>query len=380
MEVRTVAKRDYYEVLGISRNADEKTIKRAYRKLAKKFHPDTNPGDAQAEQKFKEVTEAYNVLSDQEKRKLYDQYGFAAFEEGAGGSGSYGGSHFYGNYGAGYGNSGSGGRGTGYGSSNFAGSGTKYENRGFGNGGTYHEFHFEGGDMGDIFDSMFDGMFGSRRGSGFRQENSQGQQNGWNRNNTGNRQTAWNQGSNLQSDITVSFEEAALGCDKVIRLQSKDGSDKFQDLKVHIPAGIEDGKSIRLRGRGMPGNNGGAAGDLLLKVHIREKPGYERRGMDVYTTVQIPFTTAVFGGEAQVQTLYGSVMCRIPEGTQSGSKIRLKGKGIVSMKDPGVKGDQYVTIQIQVPARLSPEERQKLKEYDQICKKQSDGGHRRGAA
>ena len=262
----------------------------------------------------------------------------------------------------------------------FAGNGTKYENRGFGNGGTYHEFHFEGGDMGDIFGSMFGGMFGSRSDSGFRQENSQGQQNGWNRNNTGNRQTAWNQGSNLQSDITVSFEDAALGCDKVIRLQSMDGSDKIQDLKVHIPAGIEDGKSIRLRGRGMPGNNGGAAGDLLLKVHIREKPGYERRGMDVYTTVQIPFTTAVFGGEAQVQTLYGSVMCRIPEGTQSGSKIRLKGKGIVSMKDPGVKGDQYVTIQIQVPARLSPEERQKLKEYDQICKKQSEGGHRRGAA
>ena len=386
MEVRTVSKRDYYEVLGISRNADEKTIKRAYRKLAKKFHPDTNPGDVQAEQRFKEVTEAYNVLSDQEKRKLYDQYGFAAFEEGAGGSGPYGGPRFYGNYGTGYGNSGFGGRGTGYGNrdftgrgtgygnSDFAGSGTKYGNSGFGNGGTYHEFHFEGGDMGDIFDSMFDGMFGSRRGSGFRQENSKGQQNGW------SRQTAWNQGSDLQSDVTVSFEEAALGCDKVIRLQSMDGSDKIQKLKVHIPAGIEDGKSIRLRGRGMPGNNGKAAGELFLKVHIREKPGYERRGMDVYTTVQIPFTTAVFGGEAQVQTLYGSVMCRIPEGTQSGSKIRLKGKGIVSMKDPGVKGDQYVTIQIQVPARLSPEERQKLKEYDQICKKQSDGGHRRGAA
>ncbi len=379
-----MAKRDYYEVLGISRNADEKTIKRAYRKLAKKFHPDTNPGDAQAEQKFKEVTEAYNVLSDQEKRKLYDQYGFAAFEEGAGESGPYGGSHFYGNYGTGYGNSGFGGRGTGYGnrdftgretgygSPNFGGSGTEYGNRGFGNGGTYQEFHFEGRDMGDIFDRMF--------GSGFRQENSRGQQNGWNRSNTGSRQATWNQGSDIQSDVTVSFEEAALGCDKVIRLQSMDGSDKIQDLKVHIPAGIEDGKSIRLRGRGMPGNNGKAAGDLFLKIHIREKPGYERKGMDVYTTVQIPFTTAVFGGETQIQTLYGSVMCRIPEGTQSGSKIRLKGKGIVSMKDPGVKGDQYVTIQIRVPARLSPEERQKLKEYDQVCRRQSGGGHRRGAA
>lgn len=345
-----VAKRDYYEVLGISSDADEKTIKRAYRKLAKKYHPDTNPGDTLAEQKFKEITEAYNVLSDPEKKKMYDQYGFAAFEEGAGGSGSYGGPHFYGSYGG------------------FGDDGAGFGKQGFGNGRTYQEFHFEGGDMGDMFNDMFGGMFHGRHSGGFHRDREDGSS-----------RAGWNQGSDLQSDVTVSFEEAALGCDKVIRLQSTDGSGRMQNLKVHIPAGIEEGKSIRLRGRGMQGAGGGTPGDLLLKIHIREKPGYERKGMDIYTSVQIPFTTAVFGGEAQVQTLYGSVICRIPEGTQSGSKIRLRGKGIVSMKDPGVKGDQYVTVQIQVPVSLTPEERQKLKEYDQVCRKKA-GGHRGSAA
>ena len=120
-------------------------------------------------------------------------------------------------------------------------------------------------------------------------------------------------------------------------------------MKVHVPAGIETGKSIRLRGKGMPGMNGGEDGDLLLKVTVGEKAGYERKGLDVYTTADIPFTTAVFGGEVRVPTLYGDVVCKIREGTQSGTKIRLRGKGIVSLKRPDVRGDQYVTVQIQVP-------------------------------
>ena len=216
-----MAKRDYYEVLGIGKNADAKEIKKAYRKLAKKYHPDMNPGDKNAEQKFKEITEAYNILSDDEKKKLYDQYGFAAFEEGAGAGGAYGG------------------------------------------------------------------------GQGFH-------------------------------------------------------------------------------------GQGGSAGDLLLKVNVTSKPGFERKGMDIYTTANIPFTTAVFGGEAKVSTLYGDVICKIPEGTQSGRKIRLRGKGIVSMKDSTVHGDQYVTVQIQVPQNLSPEAKEKLREFQQVLYK--DTQRKRGSA
>ena len=162
----------------------------------------------------------------------------------------------------------------------------------------------------------------------------------------------------------------------MIRLSDPSGSGS-QTLQVHVPAGIENGKSIRLKGKGNPGFNGGEAGDLLLKVNIQPKPGYERNGMDVYTTTEIPFTTAVFGGEAKVSTLYGDVICRIPEGAQTGRKIRLKGKGIVSMKNPSVHGDQYVTIRIQVPQNLCPEAKEKLREFQQVCR--NDERKRRGS-
>lgn len=318
-----MAKRDYYEVLGIDKKADDKAIKRAYRKLAKKYHPDTNPGDKQAEQKFKEVTEAYNVLGDEKKRKLYDQYGFAAFEEGAAG-GAYGGA----------------GAGSGFGG--FQG--------GFGGNGGYQEFHFKGGqngNMDDIFGDIFGDMFHGRSSSGFGGGSFK------------------SKGQDLHAEIRVSFEDAAFGCEKVINLSSGQGT-PAQSLKVRVPAGIEDGKSIRLRGKGGPGMNGGEAGDLLLKIHVDEKPGYERKGMDVYTTISVPFTTAVFGGEAIVNTLKGSVKCKIPAGIQSGSKIRLRGKGIVSMKDPSVHGDMYAAVQIHVPRNLSPEAKQKLREFEKI--------------
>ena len=301
-----MAKRDYYDVLGVGRNADAKEIKRAYRKLAKKYHPDMNPGDKNAEQKFKEITEAYNILSDDEKKKLYDQYGFAAFEEGAGAGGAYGG---------GQGFHGQGGFGSGFG--------------GFGQGGSgYHEYHFENGNMGDmgdifgdIFGNMFHGQSGSQSGSfggqGFHSQSGFG--------GFGGRSTQA-KGSDLHSEVSVSFEEAAFGCDRVMRLSDPSGNGVTQTLKVHVPAGIEDGKNIRLKGKGNPGFNGGPAGDLFLKVNVASKPGFERKGMDIYTTANIPFTTAVFGGEAKVTTLYGDVICKIPEGSQSGRKIRLKGK------------------------------------------------------
>ena len=353
-----MAKRDYYEVLGVGRDADAKVIKRAYRKLAKKYHPDMNPGDKQAEQKFKEVTEAYNVLSDTEKKKLYDQYGFAAFEEGSGNP-----------YGTGGQNGAGGGFHGGFGGFDF-GQG--------GNG--YHEYHFENsnmGDMGDIFGDIFGNMFHGQSGS---QSSGFGGQSFHSQSGFGGfgGRSAQAKGSDLHSEVSVSFEEAAVGCDRVMRLSDPSGNGATQTLKVHVPAGIEDGKSIRLKGKGNPGFNGGPAGDLFLKVNVASKPGFERKGMDIYTTTHIPFTTAVFGGEAKVTTLYGDVICKIPEGTQSGRKIRLKGKGIVSMKNSAVHGDQYVTVQIQVPQNLSPEAKEKLREFQQVLRK--DTQRRRGSA
>ena len=315
------AKRDYYDVLGISRSADKGTIKRAYRKLAKKYHPDTNAGNAQAEEKFKEATEAYNVLSDPEKKKLYDQFGHAAFDGSAGGSGAYG-----------------------YGSE--PGGGTYSCN---GPNGSFHEYHFEGGDMDDILKNIFGGGFSEGAGSGFHGFG------GFGKGFSGGGNFRQD-GSDVTAEIDVTFDEAAFGGDKVIRLSDAQGSNVAgKSLKVHIPAGISDGKSIRLRGKGMPGVSGGKAGDLLLKVRVGKRPGFERKDMDVYSKVTIPFTTAVLGGEAVVQTLTGRVVCKINPGTQSGTKIRLKGKGIVSMKDTGRYGDQYVTVQIDVPKNLSNE-------------------------
>lgn len=302
-------KRDYYEILGIEKNADAGKIKSAYRKLAKKYHPDTNSGDDVAEQKFKEVTEAYNILSDPEKKKLYDQFGHAGPDGGPADSGFY-----------------------------------------------------QSGDIDDLFGDIFGDLFRGRQSGSFRQG--------------GFRQESFRQkGGNLHADISVTFEEAAFGCDKVITLSSPEKGQPPQTLKVRIPAGIDSGKSIRLRGKGMPGSSGGEPGDLLLKVSVLKKSGFERKGLDIYTTADIPFTVAALGGEAYVQTLAGIVLCKIQPGTQSGTKIRLRGKGIVSMKDSSVHGDQYVTVRIQVPRNLSPEARKKLLEFDAVYKgTSSDSG------
>ena len=367
-------KRDYYEVLGVSRSADDNTIKKAYRKLAKKYHPDTNGGDPKAEQKFKEVTEAYNVLSDKEKRKLYDQFGHAAFDGSAPGAGAQGGA--YGDPFGGFGG---------------FGGGTNGSN------GSYQEYHFSGDDMDDILKNMFGGGAGNFRqgrtsdGGTYYSYSSNGNTGGRSQGGFSGGFSGFGRGGNgsgfgygsgfgdgfgagsgyqskgedLHANVSITFDEAAFGCDKRITLTDGHGGNKT--LQVHIPAGIDTGKSVRLRGKGQPGIGGGQAGDLLLEVTVGSRPGYERKGSDVYTTVNIPYTTAVFGGEATVGTLYGNVVCRIREGTQSGTKIRLKGKGIVSMKDPKVHGDQYVTVQIQVPTGLSEEAKQKLREFQRAA-------------
>ena len=317
------AKRDYYEVLGVAKDAEPAAIKRAYRKLAKKYHPDTNAGDPKAEEKFKEVTEAYQVLGDGEKRKLYDRFGHAAFQEGfdpefakhAAKGGFYGGDN-----------------------------------------GTFREFHFEGGNMDDLFGDLFGDIFHGK-----------GQNSGFYSGFGGGRGGSYRmRGEDAEAQISISFDEAAFGCDKVITLRDAQGG-TGQPLKVHIPAGIDTGKKIRLKGKGHPGVGGGETGDLFLRVNVEPKPGFERKGMDVYTTTQIPYTTAVLGGTIRVRTLYGDVECQVKEGTQSGSRIRLKNKGIVSMKNPNVRGDQYVTIQIHVPRHLSAEAKRKLQEYQAAC-------------
>lgn len=343
-------KRDYYEVLGVNKSATDAEIKKAYRKLAKKYHPDMNKDNPKAEELFKEVTEAYEVLSDKEKRKLYDQFGHAAFDEGAGqggaygaggqgfgsgagGFGGFGGQGFRGGFsgGGGFGNSGFGG----FGSGNFGGGGGGSFHFNGNSGDGYQEYYYTGDNLDDIFDGFFGG---SRKGRSRSKD-----------------------GEDVLAKVEVSFEEAALGADKVIRFRTPDGRE--QSLQVHIPAGIDSGQKIRLKGKGMPGQNGGGAGSLLLEVTVQSKPGFERKGMDIYTTVEIPFETAVLGGETIVPTLNGRVSCKIKEGTQSGTKIRLKGKGIVSMKNPSQKGDEYAVIQIRVPRNLSADAKQKLQEY-----------------
>ena len=338
-------KRDYYEVLGVNKSATDAEIKKAYRKLAKKYHPDMNKDNPKAEELFKEVTEAYEVLSDKEKRKLYDQFGHAAFDEGAGQGGAYGaGGQGFGSGAGGFGGFGGfGGQGFrggfsgggGFGSGNFGGGGGGSFHFNGNSGDGYQEYYYTGDNLDDIFDGFFGG---SRKGRSRSKD-----------------------GEDVLAKVEVSFEEAALGADKVIRFRAPDGSE--QSLQVHIPAGIDSGQKIRLKGKGMPGQNGGGAGSLLLEVTVQSKPGFERKGMDIYTTVEIPFETAVLGGETIVPTLGGRVSCKIKEGTQSGTKIRLKGKGIVSMKNPSQKGDEYAVIQIRVPRNLSADAKQKLQEY-----------------
>lgn len=322
--------KDYYEVLGVDKNADDETIKKAYRKLAKKYHPDTNAGNAEAEKKFKEISEAYAVLSDKEKRKEYDQFGSGDFD---------GGNPF--------------GGGTSY----------RYYTNGDPNQG-YQEFHFEGGNMDDIMEELFGHMGGmGHMGGGI----------GSGRSHRSSRTSFYNNGfdtgfdggfagssmnNNIETEMTISFDDAVFGCDKLISLQDPHSSAAPKKLKVHIPAGIASGQTVRLKGKGRT-----SAGDLLIKVTVEEKIGYERKGMDIYTTVNIPYEIAALGGEATIPTLYGNVKCKIKEGTQSGCKIRLKGKGVVSMKNSSQYGDQYATVQIQVPRHLSEEAKQKLREY-----------------
>ena len=367
-------KRDYYEVLGIGKNATDAEIKSAYRKLAKKYHPDLNPGDKTAEEKFKEVNEANDVLSDPEKRKRYDQFGFAGVDP---------------NYGAGQGGYGGG----------FGG--------GFGGAG--------GVDLGDIFGDLFGGGFGGFGGSSRANPN------------------APRKGHDIQASVILTFEEAAHGCTKKVTLNRQQtcpdcngsgcepgsspetctqcngrgyvvtqqrtpfgvmqsqqpcphcggrgtiiknpcktcrGTGKTsarKTLEVKIPAGIDDDQNIALRGQGDAGTNGGPAGDVIVHVTVKTDNVFERDGYDVYVRVPITYSQAVLGAEIEVPTVDGKVAQKIPEGTQSGTKFRLRGQGLQYLNGRG-RGDQYVIVDVEIPKKLNRTQREALNAFENSLK------------
>ena len=368
-------KRDYYEVLGIGKNATDAEIKSAYRKLAKKYHPDLNPGDKTAEEKFKEVNEANDVLSDPEKRKRYDQFGFAGVDP---------------NYGAGQAGGGFGG---------FGGAG--------------------GVDLGDIFGDIFGGGFGGFSGFGGSSARSN--------------PNAPRRGHDVQASVILTFEEAAHGCTKKITLNRKQtcpdcngtgcepgtspetctqcggrgyvvtqqrtpfGVMQSQQpcphcggrgtiiknpcktchstgktsvrktLEVKIPAGIDDDQNIALRGQGDAGSNGGPSGDVIVHVTVKKDAVFERDGYDVYVRVPITYSQAVLGAEIEVPTVDGKVAQRIPEGTQSGTKFRLRGQGIQYLNGRG-RGDQYVIVEVEIPKKLNRTQREALNAFEDSLK------------
>lgn len=355
-------KRDYYEVLGVSKDADEATIKKAYRKLAKKYHPDINPGDKEAEAKFKEASEAYAVLSDADKRRQYDQFGHAAFENGGGG----------------------------------------------GAGG------FDFGDMGDIFSDIFGGdIFGGMFGGG-RSRNSNGPRRGADvrvnvritfaesvtgtskkidvtlkdpctkcngtgakpgtqpqtcRKCGGKGQVVYTQQSMLGMVRNVQPCPDCHGTGKIIKEKCPDcyGTGYISSKKtieVSIPAGIDNGQCVRIQGKGEPGVNGGQRGDLLVAVMISADPEFERDGYNVFSNVKISYPTAVLGGEIKVRTVDGEVLYDVKPGTDSGSRVRLKGKGMPTVRNSAVRGDHYITLIVDIPKKLSAEQKDALLEYD----------------
>ncbi len=357
-------KRDCYEVLGVDRNADDETLKRAYRKLAKKYHPDMNPGDESAAEKFKEASEAYAILSDPQKRQQYDQFGHAAFEQGSG----------------------------------FDASGFDFSDIFGGMGG-----------MGDIFSDLFGG-------GGRRQRNPNAPMQGasvrarvsitFAESISG---TTKNLDINLKDECTNCHGSGAKPgtapkiCPKchgtgsvTIRQQSMFGmvqstqpcpdcrgtgkiieqkcpncagsgyTSSRKTIEVTIPAGIDDGQSIRIREKGEPGVNGGPRGDLLVEVRVASDPNFIRQDMDIFSNVEISFAQAALGGDLRVKTVDGDVIYAIRPGTQSGTRVRLRGKGVPSVRNKEIRGDHYVTLTIRTPNRLSEEAKETLRRFDEL--------------
>ena len=357
-------KRDYYEVLGVDKNADDAALKKAYRALAKKYHPDMNPGDKEAEKKFKEASEAYAVLSDPEKRRQYDQFGHAAFDGGAGGAGGFGG------------------------------------------------FDFNGADFGDIFGDIFGDLFGGRRGSAGARS---GPMKGANLR-TSVRITFEEAVFGTEKEIELTVKEECKTCHgtgakpgtspetcpkcggkgqvvftqqsffgtvrnvqacpdcggtgKIIKEKCTDchGSG-FVPMKkrfaVTIPAGIDNGQCKRLAGQGEPGINGGPRGDVLVEVIVGQHPIFQRQDTNIYSTVPVSFAVAALGGEVVIDTVDGKVIYDVKAGTQTDTRVRLKGKGVPSLRNKDLRGDHYVTLVVQTPEHLSAEAKELLRKFDE---------------
>ena len=358
-------KRDYYEVLGVSKDADEAAIKKAYRALAKKYHPDMNPGDKEAEKKFKEASEAYAVLSDAEKRRQYDQFGHAAFEGGAGGAGGFGG------------------------------------------------FDFSGADFSDIFGDIFGDLFGgSRRGGragngpmkganirksiritfeeavfGCEKEidlilkdpcedcHGTGAKPGTSPETCpkcgGRGQVVYTSQSFFGTVQNVQTCPNCGGSGKVIKEKcpkcaGTGYTSSKKRIKVTIPAGIDNGQSVRIRDKGEPGVNGGPRGDLLVEVNVSHHPIFQRQDVHIFSTVPISFAVATLGGDIRIKTVDGDVIYTVKPGTKTDTKVRLKGKGVPSLRNSQVRGDHYVTLVIQTPERLSAEAKEALRRFDEL--------------
>ena len=358
-------KRDYYEVLGVEKNADDATLKKAYRALAKKYHPDMNPGDKEAEKKFKEASEAYAVLSDPEKRRQYDQFGHAAFEGGAGGGGGFGG------------------------------------------------FDFNSADFSDIFGDIFGDLFGGGRRGG---RTSNGPMKGANIRTSvritfeeavfgvekeieltlkdecktchgsgakpgtspetctkcgGKGQVVFTQQSFFGTVRNVQTCPECGGSGKVVKEKCPDchGSGYIasrKKIQISIPAGIDNGQSVRIREKGEPGINGGPRGDLLVEVVVSRHPIFQRQEYNIFSTVPVSFAVAALGGEVVIDTVDGRVVYEVKPGTQTDTRVRLKGKGVPSLRNKEVRGDHYVTLVVQVPDKLSHEAKEQLKKFDEL--------------
>ena len=361
-------KRDYYEVLGVDKGADEAALKKAYRSLAKKYHPDMNPGDADAEQKFKEVNEAYAVLSDSEKRAQYDQFGHAAFEGGAGGAG--GGFGGFGDFGDIF--------------SSFFGGGFG----GFG-GSTQRNGPTRGEDIGARISVSFEeAAFGVKRevnynricrcpdcaGSGAAKGSkaeSCGKCHGSGRMRVIQRLG----GMQFQSETTC---DACRGSGKIIKNPCANcrGTGLIRvnkKLEVSVPAGIDDGERIALRGQGNDGKNGGSAGDLILQVMVKPHPIFERDGYDIYCEVPIPVTDAILGAEIEIPTLKEKMKYTIPEGTQPGTRFTVRGQGIPYVGNNARRGDLIFRVNVEIPCGLSKEQKDQVRAFAGKCREENYG-------